>query len=40
MSEEEKIIYEMEIIKRKSKIRELQDKLYHKILKKKIENGY
>lgn len=30
----------MEIIKKKSKIRELQDNLYRKVMSKKVENGY
>lgn len=40
MSEEEKLMYEMEVIKRKGKIRELQDTLYRKVMTKKVENGY
>lgn len=40
MSEEEKIFYEMELITKKSKIRELQDNLYRKVMTKKVEDGY
>jgi hypothetical protein len=33
-------MYEMEVTKKKSQIRELQDNLYRKLMTKKIENGY
>ena len=36
LTEEEKIIYDMELMKKKAKIRELQDKLYRKISQKRI----